>query len=419
MLPRLIIQSRFAMTNVMRSILFLTLFACLFVPPPESKAQGSGDVIKVGIFTDMEGIYSSFTGTGSVIAAQMAIDDVGGKINGKPIKLLVADHKNDVQTAVAIARQWLEEEKVDVIADFVGSPMALAVQELNQKRQAVLIFNSVVTTAVTGKNCSATGIHWMYDAHSYAAVIGGAITRRGANSWFFITVDNAFGANTEKQFTEFVTANGGKVLGSAKHPLNTEDFSYYLLKAQASGADVIAFINAGEDASNGIKQAFDLRSVAKRETIATAFLGIAAIHAIKLPLSQGLQLHTSFYWNLDAKTAAWSRRYFALRGEMPHDVQAGIYSSLTHYFKAVKATGDKDGPTVVRKMRELPIDGTLVRNAKLREDGRMVHDVYLVQVKKPGESAIAWDYFNVLQTIPADQAFRPIAKSDCPLLKKN
>ncbi len=399
----------------LEKFLFQMLLILLAMP---SSAAVSEDAIKIGLFTDMSGIYSGFTGKGSIIAAEMAINDVGAKINGKPIRLIVADHKNDTQLASKIARQWLEEEKVDVIADVVGSPIALAVQEINRNRKAVLFFNSVVTTALTGKNCAETGIHWMYDAHSFASVLGGAITRRGGDTWFFITVDNDFGINAERIYTNFITANGGKVLGSVKHPLNAEDFSVYLLKAQMSGAKVIAFANAGNDAINSIKQSFDLRGVARGQTQIMAAVGITDIHRIKLPLSQGMQTHASFYWDLDAKTAAWSKRFYARRGEMPHDVHAGIYSSLMHYFKAVKSIDRDDGPGVVHAMRAMPIDSPLLRNAMLRPDGRMTHDVYLVQVKRPSESKQPWDYFKVLQAIPGNQAFASLDSSECPLVNK-
>ncbi|QAU35323.1 ABC transporter substrate-binding protein [Janthinobacterium sp. 17J80-10] len=408
-------DARFSLT-LFRKTAFYALWILAAAP---SWAAISDEVIKIGLFTDLTGVYSGFTGKGSVIAAEMAIADAGETINGKPIKLLVADHKNDKELASRIARDWLEKENVDVIADVVGSPIALAVQEINKTKKAVLFFNSVVTTALTGKNCAETGVHWMYDANSFAAVSGGAITRRGGDTWFFITVDNDFGMNAERIYTNFIVANHGKVLGHARHPINTEDFSVYLLKAQMSGAKVIAFANAGEDAINGIKQSFDLRGVAKGKTQIMAAVGITDIHRIKLPLSQGMQTHASFYWNLDAKTAAWSNRYFALRGEMPHDVHAGIYSSLMHYFKAVKSLGSDDGPSVVKAMRTLPIDSPLLRNAQLRPDGRMVHDVYLVQVKKPSESKKPWDYFNVLQVIPGSQAFGSLEASECPLINKN
>ena len=391
----------------------LVLSIAVLLAGTPARAAVSGNEIRVGLFADMQGLYSHFTGRGSVIAAQMAIQDIGGQINGKPVRLLVADHRNDVALASRITRQWLEQDGVDVIADVVGSPIALAVQEINRNKKAVVFYQSVVTTAITGNQCAETGVHWMYDARSFASVLGGAVTRRGGNTWFFISVDNDFGSNAEKIFTDAIIANGGRVIGSVRHPIDTVDFSLYLLKAQASGAKVIAFANAGRDAINSVKQSHDLRSVAKGETTIVSVLGIADIHRIRLPLSQGMQMHVSFYWNLDERTVAWSRRYYALRGEMPHDVQAGIYSSLMHYFKAVKALDSDHGPDVVRRMRELPIDSDLVRNASLRPDGRMVHDVYLVRVKKPSESKQPWDYFHILQTIPGNQAFAPLANSEC------
>ena len=388
------------------------LFIALVATP--AWAQISDGEIRVGLLLDMKSVYSHFSGQGSVVAAEMAIEDAGGRINGSPIRLIHADHGNDPATAVKIARKWLYEDGVDVIGDVVGSPVAIAVQEANREKKAVLLFNAVMTSAITGKNCAPTGIHWMYNGDAFNNAIGRTLIRGGYKTWYFVTVDNAFGSNVERSLTEVITANGGTILGSVRHPLNTERLFDKLRQASASGAQVIALVNAGSDMINAARQSFDLLSVSKGTTVLTAVATtINDVHLMTLPLAQGMRLSHSFYWNLDSQTRAWSQRFFARTGTMPSDMQAGVYSSLTHYFKAVAAANSDDGPIVVKKMRELPIQDPIVRHAYLRADGRMVHDIYLLRVKKPSESKKPWDYLEVLETIPGDEAFPPLAKSEC------
>lgn len=384
-----------------------------------ASAQISGDVVKVGVLTDMTGVYADYGGKGSLVAAQMAIDEIGGKINGKPVVLVHADHQNKVDLASQIAKQWLLQDGVDVLAEVLSTPVALAVQEINRPKGAVLFFNGVVSTALTGKNCAPTGVNWMYDAYAYATGTGGAVTKEGGKTWFMVTVDNPFGANMEKMLTDVVTANGGKIVGGVKHPLNTDDFIEYLVTAEDSKSQVISLQSAGRDTINAVKQSFDLRSISKGQTILTAYgLGISDIHKIGLSLSQGLRLTSAFYWDYDEQTREWSKRFFDRFGKMPTEIQAGVYSSLVHYFKAVKAAGSDDGSKVMQKMREIPIKDAVVRNARLRPDGRMVHDMYLAEVKKPAESKGAWDYYKIRRAIPGDEAFQPLEQSECPLLKK-
>lgn len=384
-----------------------------------AQAQISGGAVKIGVLTDTQSIYAHFSGKGSVAAAEMAIEDFGTEILGKPIRLVYADHRNDVDFASKVAQRWLYQEGVDVIADIVGSPIALAVQEINRKRQSVLFFNAVVSADLTGKLCAPTGIHWMYDSHSIAAAIGTAITQRGGKTWFFITLDNAFGTNQERIMAEHVKAQGDTVLGSVRHPLNAKEFLGYLLKAQNSGAQVIALVSAGDDAINALRQASDLPGFLKGDMRLASLINIGDVDRIKLPLAQGLLLHSAFYWDRDEESRKFSQRFFLRTGQMPSDAQAGVYSSVTHYLRSVQAAGTDDGPTVVKKMRELPIKDPVVRNARLREDGRMVHDIYLAQVKKPGESKGPWDYLRLLQTIPGDRAFLALDKSECPQIEKN
>jgi len=395
------------------------LCALSLVGPPAQAAPAaiSDDEIRVGLLVDMHSTYAHITGSGSVVAAQMAIEDVGGKVAGKPIRFVYADHGNNVEVASRIARRWLYEEGIDVIADVVGSPAALAVQEINRSRGAVVFYNGVISSDLTGKNCAPTGIHWMYDGHAYNTVLGRELTRAGAKRWYFVTVDNAFGLNVQASLGSVVRANGGQVVGSVRHALGEPHLFAKLRQAAESGAEVIALVNAGQDMINAVRESFDLLRVSKGQTLLVAVAtALNDVHLMKPQLAQGLRLAHSFYWNQDAETRAWSKRFYEQMGAMPSDLQAGVYSSLTHYFKAVEAAHSDDGPTVVKKMREIPIRDPIVRNARLREDGRMVHDVYLLRVKRPAEIKEPWDYLEVLRTIPGDEAFRPVSEGGCALV---
>ena len=420
--PR-IVQPRKHLTGKRRSLktacfhtlCFALTVVVLSIQP--ARAMISDNEIRVGLLVDMHSTYAHITGNGSVIAAQMAIEDVGGKVAGKPIRLIHADHANDVELVSRIARRWLYDEGVDVIADVTGSPLALAVQEVNRERGAVVFYNGVMTNAITGRNCAPTGIHWMYDGHAFNTVLGRELTRSGAKRWYFVTVDNAFGSNVEASLGEIVRANGGTVLGSVRHALNEPHLFAKLRAAAESGAEAIALINAGQDMINAVRESFDLLRVSKGQTVLVAVASaLNDVHLMKPQLAQGLRLAHSFNWNLDAESRAWSKRFFERAGAMPNDLQAGVYSSLTHYFKAVEAARSDDGPIVVRKMRDIPIRDPIVRNARLREDGRMVHDVYLLRVKKPAEIREPWDYLEILRTIPGEQAFKPMADGGCPLV---
>lgn len=389
-----------------------TLFAACFAL--NAQAEISHGEIRVGLLVDLKSSYAHISGRGSEIAARLAIEDVGGSVAGKPIKLLVADHGNDPALAADIARRWLDDEGVDVIGDVVGSPPALAVQEVNRQRQAVVFYNGAMTSALTGTHCAPTGIHWMYDGYAFAQVVGRELTRLGAQSWYFVVVDNAFGRNVAADLAAQVQAGGGRVIGTAYHRLGEPQLFAVLRQAAESGAGAIALINAGQDLIRAVRQSFDLLRVSKGSTaLAAVATTVNDVHLMKPPLAQGLHLSHAFYWNLDAETRAWSQRFFAQAGSMPNDMQAGVYSALTHYFKAVAASRSDHGPTVVARMRELPIRDPIVRNARLREDGRMVHDVYLMEVKKPAEVEQPWDYLRVLRTIPGEQAFKPLAPGGC------
>lgn len=382
-------------------------------------AQISDGEIRVGLLVDMHSTYAHITGSGSVAAARMAIEEVGGRVAGKPIRLFFADHGNSVEQGSAVARRWLYQEGVDVIADVASSPIALAVQEINRPKGAVVFYNGVMSTEITGARCAPTGIHWAYDSHAYTTVIGRELTRGGARRWYFVTLDNAFGRNTERELQAVIEASGGQVLGQVYHAMGEPQLFAKLRQAAESGADAIALVDAGQDLIRAVRQSFDLLRVSKGQTVLAAVAtAINDVHVMKPQLAQGLKLAHSFYWNQDGEARAWSQRFFQRTGAMPSDLQAGVYSSLIHYFKAVAATGSDQGSTVVAKMRELPIHDPIVRNARLREDGRMVHDIYLLEVKKPEDIREPWDYLRVLRSIPGDQAFSPLSASACPLLRK-
>jgi len=376
--------------------------------------------IRVGLLVDMKSIYAHITGPGSVAAAQMAIEDAGGAINGKPIRLVYADHQNDVALTSRIAREWLERDGIDVIADVAASPLAHAVQEINRERGergAVVFYNGVMSSELTGRRCAPLGIHWMYDGYAYNTVIGREMTAAGARRWYFLTVDNAFGRSVETSLSAIVRNNGGIVVGSVRHQLGESDLFPKLRQASESGAQVIALVDAGQDMINAVRSSFDLLRVSRGEIMLAAVASaLNDVHLMTPQLAQGLRLAHSFYWNQDSEARAWSKRFYDRTGAMPSDLQAGVYSALTHYFKAVRASGSDHAPTVVRKMHEIPIRDPIVRNARLREDGRMVHDIYLLRVKAPADVSEPWDYLEILRTVPGDRAFRPLTEGGCPLV---
>lgn len=402
--------------DVARSALFCVAFLASLTSF-SARAQISDGEIRVGLLVDMRSVYAHISGQGSVVAARMAIEDAGGSINGKPIRLLNEDHENSAERVSRIAREWLYEQGVDVIADVVGSPLALLVQEINRPRGAVVFYNGVMTAEITGSKCAPTGIHWMYDGHAFNSVIGGELTRAGAKTWYFVTVDNAFGNNVEASLSAIVRSNGGTVLGTVRHTLGEQDIFAKLRHASESGAQVIALVNAGQDMINAVRESFDLLRVSKGQTmLAAVATAINDVHVMKPQLAQGLRLSHSFYWNMDAESRAWSKRFFERTGAMPSDLQAGVYSSLTHYFKAVKAANSDVGSTVVKKMREIPIRDPIVRNASLREDGRMIHDIFLLRVKTPAEVKEPWDYLSIVRSVSGERAFRSMAEGGCPLV---
>jgi len=385
-------------------------------------ALAQDKTIKIGVLTDNSGLYSDLGGAGSTVAAQMAIEDSGMAAKGWKIDLISADHQNKPDIATNIARQWIDVEKVDIFMDVLNSGVALAVNNLVREKNSILIDTGAATSDLTNAQCSPNTIHWVYDTYMLANSTGQALVKAGGDTWFFLTADYAFGAALERDTAAVVVKSGGKVIGSVKHPLNSSDFSSFLLQAQASKAKIIGMANAGGDTTNTIKQASEFGIVAGGQKLAGLLLFITDVHALGLKVAQGLNFTETFYWDMNDGTRAFSKRFserMKSKAE-PSMVQAGVYSGLIHYFKALEAMGGNphDGVKVVAKMKELPTDDPLFGKGSIREDGRKIHPAYLFEVKKPEESKGPWDYYKLVGTTPADQAFRPLSESACPLVKK-
>ena len=374
--------------------------------------------VKIGVLNDQTGLYADLTGMGSVRAARMAVEDFGGKVLGRPIEVIFADHQNKPDLGSSIARQWIENDNVNVILDIPNSAVGLAVREVTRTRNAVDINTGAATSDLTGKFCSPHGVHWTFDTYGLAAVTGRALVKQGGKTWFFITADYAFGRALERDTASFVENGGGKVLGAVRHPLNTADFSSFLLQAQASKAEIVALANAGGDTINAIKQAAEFglaRSGAQR--VAALLLQFPDVHALGLEVAQGLTATETFVWDLDDQTRAWTKRFLALNGGKPPSmIHAGTYGATLHYLKAVAAAGTTDATSVVAKMKEIPIEDFYTKGS-VREDGRVMRPYYLLRVKAPTELKYPFDYMKVLATVPPDEAARPLAESACPLVK--
>ena len=383
-------------------------------------AQVSDNVVKIGVLNDRSGLYADLSGQGSVIAAQMAAEDYGAVAKGMKVEIIGADHQNKPDIGSNIARQWLDIDKVDVIVDVPNSGVALAVNEIVREKNRVFLNSGAGTSDLTGKACSPNTVHWTYDTWALANGTGKAVVQSGGDTWFFIVADYAFGQTLERETSAVVIANGGKVLGSVRHPLSTADFSSYLLQAQSSKAKVIGLANAGTDLTNSIKQAGEFGIVQGGQKLAGLLVFITDVHGIGLQAAQGLVLTEAFYWDLNEGTRAWSKR-FAERngGKYPTMIHAGVYSAVLHYLKAVEALkSDADGAKVVAEMKRMPTDDPLFGKGTIREDGRKIHDMFLFQVKKPAESKGPYDYYTLRATIPAAEAFRPLDQGNCPLVKK-
>jgi branched-chain amino acid transport system substrate-binding protein len=380
-------------------------------------AQVSDDVVKIGVLTDMNGPASTPTGQGSVTAAQMAVDDFGGKVLGKPVSVIVGDHQLKPDVGAAIARRWYDTEQVDLIVDVPVSAVGLAVQNVANEKKKLFITHSTGAADFHGKFCSPYAIQWVFDTHALAVGTAQEVVKRGGKTWFFITDDYAFGHSLERDASAVITANGGKVLGAVRPPFATPDLSSFILQAQASKAQIIGIAAGPPNNTNEIKTAGEFGVFKGGQQMAGLLVLITDIHALGLQTAQGLLLTTSFYWDMDDKAREWSKRYFAKMNRMPTMWQAGVYSSVMHYLQAVQDAGTDDPLKVAAKMREKPIEDFFARHGKLRADNLMVHDLMLVQVKSPEESKYPWDYYKVLATIPGEQAFGP-PNPECPLVKK-
>ena len=393
----------------------LTLSAT--APMQTAQAQISGDTVKIGVMNDMSGLYVDIGGPGSVEAAKMAIADFGGSVNGKKIEVVNADHLNKPDIGGALARQWYDNDGVDVIVDVPTSSVALAVQDVARERKKAFLISGAASSDLTGKACSATSVHWTYDTVALANGTGSAVVKAGGDTWFFITADYAFGHALERDTAAVVTASGGKVLGSVKVPLYTADFSSYLLQAQAFKAKILGLANAGGDTINSIKQAAEFGVVEGGQKLAGLLVFISDVHSLGLKTAQGLQLTEAFYWDQNDETRAWSKKFFEKMNRQPSMSQAGVYGAVMHYLNAIKVTGSDDGPTVVKKMKETPVNDFMTKNGKILENGRLIRDMYLFEVKKPSESKGPWDYYKQISTIPGEQAFKRPGGNECPLVK--
>jgi branched-chain amino acid transport system substrate-binding protein len=382
-----------------------------------SAIPASAEGVKIGILNDQSGVYADYGGKYSLEAAKMAIEDFGGSVLGEKIELVSADHQNKPDLASSIARRWYEVEGVDMITELTTSSVALAVQELSKEKKKIDIVVGAATSRITGDACTPYGFHWAYDTHALAVGTGGALVEAGGDTWFFLTADYAFGYALEKDTGDLVKAKGGKVLGSVRIPLNSSDFSSFLLQAQSSKAKIIGLANAGLDTTNSIKQAAEFGIVSGGQKLAGLLLTLSEVHGLGLQAAQGLVLTEGFYWDQNDKTREFSERFMKRTGHMPSMIHAGTYSATLQYLKAVKAAGTRDSDAVAKKLKELPVDDVFAQGGKVLQNGRMVHDLYLFEVKKPSESKKPWDYYKQIAVVSGDRAFPAAKDSGCPLTK--
>ncbi|WP_273726684.1 ABC transporter substrate-binding protein [Brucella gallinifaecis] len=397
--------------------LFALATAALFAATAiSSAAEISDGKVKIGILNDQSGVYADFGGKWSYEAAKMAAEDFGGTVLDAPIEIITADHQNKPDVAANIARQWYDTEQVDAIMELTSSSVGLAVQALSKDKKKITINTGAATSELTGKQCTPYGFHWAYDTHALAVGTGGSLVEQGGDTWYFLTADYAFGYSLEEQTSKFVESKGGKVLGSVRHPLSSTDYSSFLLQAQASGAKVVGLANAGLDTSNAIKQAAEFGIVAGGQRLAALLFTLAEVHGLGLDAAQGLTLTEGFYWDRDDESREFSKRFFDRTGRMPNMIQAGTYSAVLQYLKAIKEAGTDETEAVAKKLHEMPVNDVFARNGKVGPNGRMIYDMYLMEVKKPDESKAPWDYYKVLATIPGDQAYMKPEESGCPLV---
>jgi branched-chain amino acid transport system substrate-binding protein len=407
--------------EVMRKSAFIaaaTMLALASTCAARAQDKISDGVVKIGLIEDMSSLYADITGIGAVTAAKMAVEDFGGKVLGKPIEVVAADHQNKADIASTTAQTWFDTQHVDALLDVAASATALAAIEVAKSRNKIVIINGGAAARITNEACTRVSIHYSYDTYAMSHGTGTAMVKAGYDAWYFLTADYAFGHDLEESTAAVVKASGGKVLGSIRVPINTLDFSSALLQAQSSKAKVIGLANAGGDTINSIKQAAEFGIVRGGQKMAGLLVFINDVHALGLQTAQGMLLTTSFYWDRDDESRAWAQRYFQRMNKMPNMVQAGVYSATMHYLQAVQAAGTDATNAVIEKMRSTPINDFFVKNGKIREDGRMVRDMYLYEVKKPSESSRQWDYYKLVATIPAEQAFLPLSESKCPLVQR-
>jgi branched-chain amino acid transport system substrate-binding protein len=390
----------------------VSLWAC-----SSALAQVSDDAVRIGVMTDLSSWARDNTGPGSVEAARMAIEEFGPTVLGKPIELISADHQMKVDVGVQIARDWFDNGKIDAIVDVPNSAIAIALHNMARERGRILLLSGAGASSLTDEMCSPNTVQFTYDTYALSKVTASAMVAEGAKSWFFVTADYTFGHQLEQDASRFIREAGGSVLGSVRHPTNTSDFSSFALQAQNSKADVVAFANAGQDTQNAIKQSNEFGLVRGGQKLVGLLMFDADVHAIGLREAQGTYMTTASYWNMDDGTRAWSKKFFARTGVMPSMIHTGVYGAVLHYLKAIKAAGTDDPGKVVAKMRELPIEDPFVHQGRLREDGRVIRDMYLARVKKPEQSKEPWDYLEIVRAVKGDDAFRPVAESKCPLLK--
>src|SRR5262247_3255156 len=401
----------------MRYVSLIGLFCAGLLLNCPAGAQTSGGGVRIGILNDQSGPYADFGGRTSADAARMAVEDFGGKVLGQSIEIVGSDHQNKPDVGSAIARHWFDVDGVSAIADLTNSAVALAVQQIAKEKAKVTLAVGPATTRLTNEDCSPTGFHWAFDTYSQAVGTARAIVGQGGKSWFLLVADYAFGHQMANDLTKVVKTSGGTVVGEVRHPLNTSDFSSFLLRAQSSKAQIIGLASAGADTINSVKQAAEYRIAAGGQKLAGLVVVISDIDALGLTTANGLIFTTAFYWDRDEASRVWSKRFFERTGRMPGMVQAGTYSAMLHYLKAIEAAGMADGKVVADKIRELPVDDFFAKG-RVREDGRMIHDMYLVEVKAPSESKAKWDYYKVLRRIPAEEAAQPLSESKCSLVKK-
>jgi branched-chain amino acid transport system substrate-binding protein len=383
--------------------------------PGYALAQISDDVVKIGVIVDQTGVYSSNGGPGAIRAVEMAVKDFGGKVNGKPIELVSADYQNKVDIALSKAREWIDRDQVDMIIESTDSAAAIAMQKLGAQKKRLMIFAGSATTALTNKECSPYGIHYVYDTYALANGTARAVMQQGGDSWYFITADYAFGNALEKDATAVIKEMGGKVLGTVKHPLSASDFSSFLLQAQASKAKIVGLANSGTDTQNSVRQAAEFGLTKGGQKLATLLVFDTDIKGLGLQTAQGLMFTTGFYWDLNDETRKWSKRFFDITNKMPTMIQAGMYSATMHYLKSIQTTGTDEAATVIKKMKATEINDFFAKNGKIRANGRMVHDMYLAEAKKPSESKGDWDIIKINRVIPGEQAYQPLSENTCQL----